>query len=163
MSDQSGSRNPNWRGGVSSNNMRYKRLQKQRYPERVYARELVRRAVRSGRLVRGPCVSCGAVESFAHHADYSKPLEVHWLCRECHGTEHEEHPQPKFVPPAPEPPPDSFVWRGRVRPWKHSRKQISEWSQEIPSATESTSDFENDSKDLGSCAKGDSNPHGVTH
>lgn len=113
---QQGPNNPNWQGGISANNMRYKRAQKARYPERVYARELVRRAVRSGRLVRGVC-ACGSVETFAHHEDYSKPLDVRWLCRACHRAEHEEHPQPKYVAPAIVPP-GSFVWRGKVRPWK---------------------------------------------
>lgn len=107
--------NPNWQGGISRDNMRYKREQKRRYPERVYARELVRRAVRSGRLVRQPC-RCGDVRSFAHHHDYSKPLEVEWLCRACHRAEHVENPHP-VNRPAPATP-DTFEWRGRQRGWR---------------------------------------------
>lgn len=109
-----GAANPNWQGGISADNMRYKRVQKERYPERVYARELVRRAVRSGRLVRQPC-PCGSPESFAHHHDYSKPLDVEWLCRACHREEHEQNPHP--VVRVVEPTPETFEWRGKVRRW----------------------------------------------
>lgn len=36
------------------------------------------------------CQCCGAngVEIHGHHPDYSKPLEVIWLCTSCHGAEH---------------------------------------------------------------------------
>lgn len=44
-------------------------------------------AVKSGRLVRQPCEKCGDVEAQAHHDDYSKPLDVRWLCF----THHREH------------------------------------------------------------------------
>lgn len=45
-------------------------------------------AIKSGKLTRLPCESCGATKSEAHHEDYSKPLEVKWLCRKCHGAAH---------------------------------------------------------------------------
>jgi ribosomal protein S27AE len=51
------------------------------------ARWKVGRAVASGRLVRQPC-RCGSTRTQAHHNDYSKPLEVEWLCAPCHRTEH---------------------------------------------------------------------------
>jgi len=38
--------------------------------------------------MRRPCTVCGAMKSEAHHEDYSKPLEVTWLCRTCHKAEH---------------------------------------------------------------------------
>lgn len=58
-----------------------------KYPERHRARNAVGNAVRDGRLVRLPCEVCGEVKSEAHHEDYSKPLDVRWLCR----RHHEEH------------------------------------------------------------------------
>jgi hypothetical protein len=62
----------------------------ERYPERVAARAELNKAVRRGEVVRGPCEvghECsGRVE--AHHDDYSKPLEVRWLCRKHHCLEH---------------------------------------------------------------------------
>jgi hypothetical protein len=41
-----------------------------------------------GKLVQEPCVKCGDQNSQMHHLDYSKPLEVIWLCRKCHLSEH---------------------------------------------------------------------------
>jgi len=30
------------------------------------------------------CEECGGPNPQAHHPDYDKPFEVHWLCRACH-------------------------------------------------------------------------------
>jgi hypothetical protein len=57
-----------------------------RYPEKRKAHWTVENALRSGKLVKGPCeVShdcAGRIE--AHHDDYAKPLEVRWLCKRHH-------------------------------------------------------------------------------
>lgn len=55
-----------------------------KYPEKTIARDIYRKAVMSGKLLRMPCEVCGNVKSEGHHADYSKPLEVIWLCRQHH-------------------------------------------------------------------------------
>jgi len=52
------------------------------------ARNAVNIAVRDGRIRKQPCKRCGAVKTEAHHHDYSKPLDVEWLCRPCHMAEH---------------------------------------------------------------------------
>jgi hypothetical protein len=40
---------------------------------------------RRGKLVPQPCEICGSEQNIEkHHEDYSKPLEVQWLCRPCH-------------------------------------------------------------------------------
>ena len=57
----------------------------------VYKR--VHRAIEAGLLVPAEhCERCGhdfsEYKREAHHADYSKPLEVEWLCKLCHGKEH---------------------------------------------------------------------------
>lgn len=49
----------------------------------------VQRAVRSGRLIKMPCEICGNINSLAHHNDYSKPLEVIWLCHQHHKDMHQ--------------------------------------------------------------------------
>lgn len=41
-----------------------------------------------GLLAPMPCEKCGDPEAEMHHEDYSKPLVVRWMCRECHLTEH---------------------------------------------------------------------------
>lgn len=86
--EQFGCNNPNWKGGISKNNYHYKKLQKQRYPERVMAREKVYRAITNGQLTREPCEVCGDHNSQAHHKDYRKPLEVIWLCAKHHKERH---------------------------------------------------------------------------
>ncbi len=40
--------------------------------------------LRRGLIERGPCVDCGDEDAQMHHEDYSKPLDIIWLCRSCH-------------------------------------------------------------------------------
>src|SRR5512146_228853 len=47
------------------------------------ARSYLRVYIRRGKIQRQPCEVCGAPAE-AHHHDYSKPLEVRWLCRPHH-------------------------------------------------------------------------------
>jgi hypothetical protein len=60
-------------------------------PEKYAARTAVGNAVRDGRLAKLPCEVCGSSESQAHHHDYSKPLDVRWLCFKHHRED--EHGQ----------------------------------------------------------------------
>lgn len=60
---------------------------RKRDPRKYLARTAVGNAVRDGRLVKGPCFRCGSTSGIeAHHDDYSKPLEVRWVCFKCHRT-----------------------------------------------------------------------------
>lgn len=54
------------------------------------ARNKVTAAIATGRLVAQPCERCGAPKTHAHHEDYSKPLEVVWLCPKHHRARHAE-------------------------------------------------------------------------
>ena len=48
-------------------------------------------AIKSGRLIRpATCSQCGGTtpQIEAHHTDYSKPLDVTWLCTYCHFQAH---------------------------------------------------------------------------
>lgn len=54
-----------------------------RNPEKVKAHLAVYHAVLDGRLFKKPC-HCGTVEVEAHHENYTKPLEVVWLCKQHH-------------------------------------------------------------------------------
>jgi hypothetical protein len=64
------------------------RAHRQRNPEKAAARAAVARAIRAGRLARRPCEVCGCERSEAHHEDYSRPLDVRWLCRVHHLMHH---------------------------------------------------------------------------
>ncbi len=55
--------------------------------EKTRARAAVKYALKSGKLIRMGCEVCGG-KAHAHHEDYSKPLEVRWLCAMHHGREH---------------------------------------------------------------------------
>jgi len=48
------------------------------------------RALKSGKLTRQPCQVCGEMRVQAHHEDYSKPLDVMWLCTKHHAERHVE-------------------------------------------------------------------------
>lgn len=52
------------------------------------ARTELKRAVRLGKIQRKHCRVCGEPRSDGHHHDYSRPLEVDWLCFKCHREEH---------------------------------------------------------------------------
>lgn len=62
---------------------------RKKHPERWRAQNAVSYALRKGQLVKGSCAQCGTSKDIcAHHEDYSKPLDVVWLCRPCHIRHH---------------------------------------------------------------------------
>lgn len=63
---------------------------KYKYPYKKRAHLYVELAIEYGHLVRPECCSkCGKIcKPQGHHPDYSKPLDVIWLCTKCHGFEH---------------------------------------------------------------------------
>ena len=65
---------------------------KAKHPEHYKARDAVNNALRRGILKRPQkCERCGvATKLHGHHEDYSKPLDVNWLCYCCHGERHRE-------------------------------------------------------------------------
>lgn len=59
--------------------------QKVKARARAYAKVYLAR----GKLKRKPCEDCGSRKVQMHHDDYSKPLQVTFLCRPCHMARHE--------------------------------------------------------------------------
>jgi hypothetical protein len=57
------------------------------FPERKKANTAVSNAVRDGRLKKHLCWVCGT-NAVAHHPDYSRPLDVVWLCQPHHKQAH---------------------------------------------------------------------------
>jgi hypothetical protein len=62
-------------------------LRRQVARERKAARHAVDYALTAGRLKRELCVKCGD-KAQAHHEDYSRPLDVVWLCARHHRELH---------------------------------------------------------------------------
>lgn len=57
-------------------------------PEGYKAHTALGNAVRDKKIIKMPCEVCGNKRSHAHHDDYSKPLEVKWLCAMHHHRLH---------------------------------------------------------------------------
>jgi hypothetical protein len=57
----------------------------------------VEAALKKGEMQRESCADCGYHIAEAHHEDYSKPLEVTWLCRKCHAELHKQYRKVKFL------------------------------------------------------------------
>ena len=62
-------------------------------------RNLIKRAahviwgnyLRKNHVTALPCETCFNTHDLnAHHEDYTKPLDITWLCRKCHGLRHRE-------------------------------------------------------------------------
>lgn len=71
--------------------LEYQRTRRSKFPDKYKARTAVGNALRDGRLERQPCAKCGSDETQAHHDDYSRPLDVRWLCFTCHRKEHGQY------------------------------------------------------------------------
>src|ERR1039458_7338116 len=61
---------------------------------RAPARRKLNLYVYYGKVKRQPCEVCGAQPAEAHHEDYSKPLDVEWLCP----THHRERDVMRIMP-----------------------------------------------------------------
>jgi len=87
--DRKRSRLPHRLAHTSQNAQRWN----QKNPHAYKAHYLVSNALRDGRLDREPCIFCRAEKVHAHHRDYSKPLDVIWLCPKCHHRLHANFPE----------------------------------------------------------------------
>jgi len=65
-------------------NQRFKGDKKNK--NKIAAWNAVYYALKTGKLIKEPCEICGSDDSKAHHDDYTKRLEVRWLC----GIHHSE-------------------------------------------------------------------------
>ena len=62
---------------------------KKLFKEKTLARAMLRYEVMAGRITKKPCEICGETKNIqAHHEDYSKPLDVIWLCPKHHAWIH---------------------------------------------------------------------------
>lgn len=79
--------------GRAEKNAEYQRRQRELYPEKIAARQALNNAIKRKEIARQPCSACGVPNAHAHHHDYSKPLDVEWMCRKCHMKEHRYTPE----------------------------------------------------------------------
>lgn len=84
----------NYRKRISTPEGREREWQKKRgyiNSTKRAANIIVGNYLRDGKLIRQPCERCGDNQAVdAHHEDYSKPLDVMWLCKKHHGERHRE-------------------------------------------------------------------------
>jgi len=66
----------------------YQRSRRLRSPEKYKATNAVNNSKRDGKITVGVCEVCGSHDVEAHHTDYNRPLDVHWLCRKHHLFNH---------------------------------------------------------------------------
>ena len=71
----------------------YAREHRKKFPKQEHAHQVLRSAIRSGQIIRpDECEICHKkCKPQAHHEDYSKPLDVIWLCRSCHSLVHRDY------------------------------------------------------------------------
>lgn len=57
--------------------------------EKRLARSAAWRALtKGGRITRSACETCGNPKAEMHHDDYSRRIDIRWLCRQCHSAHH---------------------------------------------------------------------------
>jgi ribosomal protein L37AE/L43A len=69
------------------------RAYREKNPQAYKAQTAVSNAVRDKRLFKEPCLFCGNEKVHGHHRDYSRPLDVIWLCAKCHHRLHAYFPE----------------------------------------------------------------------
>lgn len=68
---------------------KWMQTQFEKNPQQILAVRMVNKAVQKGELIKQPCEYCGSTKRIeGHHEDYSKPLEVRWLCHIHHKYVH---------------------------------------------------------------------------
>jgi len=73
----------------------YLKCWREKYPAKYKAHCMVNNQKRAGNLFEIPCEICGSEKVVAHHDDYSKPLNVRWLCQAHHKQWHSENGEGK--------------------------------------------------------------------
>lgn len=74
-------------GRIAGN--RAKKKFRESNPVKAKAHNMVSNAIRDGELKKEPCMICNSSDVQAHHPDYTKPLDVVWLCPLHHSKIHQ--------------------------------------------------------------------------
>jgi hypothetical protein len=75
----------------------YLKEYRKKYPEKYRAMSIVNNAIRTKKLFKCPCEVCGEDNKVvAHHDDYTKPLNIRWLCQAHHKQWHALNGEGKY-------------------------------------------------------------------
>lgn len=76
----------NWRKTEHAKKLMYEQQLRRRArdPLKTAAYRAIHNGLRDGKVFKKPCEVCGDIKVHAHHPDYSKPLQVQWLCEKHH-------------------------------------------------------------------------------
>lgn len=81
----------NWLNGYrpdKEKSLEHTRKWKTENKEKDKAQHLLAYKIKRGEIKKQPCEVCGELKVDGHHEDYTKPLEVIWLCRQHHKDHH---------------------------------------------------------------------------
>ena len=79
-----------WRKNHKTKWNAYKREHYRNNPHMKKAYKTLHAAQEKDLITPNPCEICGSVDVHGHHEDYSKPLEVNWLCALHHREAHRD-------------------------------------------------------------------------
>lgn len=84
------------KGKQSKKNYFAKKYSSEMGKARIAAKNAVKYAIKTGKLIKEPCMICGEIKSEAHHSSYAKDMRlvVTWLCSKHHN---EIHNKPNYV------------------------------------------------------------------
>jgi len=77
-----------WRAKNKDSMLSYRKRWISHNPQKRAAHNALNCQVALGKIKKEPCLVCGK-KANAHHPDYSKQLEVVWLCSKHHKEEHD--------------------------------------------------------------------------
>lgn len=76
------------KGRLLQQKSKYNWIKSEHGRELSRAHSLVYKALKRGKITKLPCEQCGEKNVDAHHDDYSKKLDVRWLCKPHHRELH---------------------------------------------------------------------------
>jgi hypothetical protein len=66
---------------------------REKHTDRYFAHQVFSNAIKDGKVEKLPCFICGDNKVEGHHPDYSRPLDVVWLCNKHHREAHKTTPK----------------------------------------------------------------------
>ena len=78
--------------------LKYKYHEDEEYNLKHKVRALTRSYIKAGILVKKSCEECGSIKKIqAHHEDYTRPMDIKWLCQKCHHEWHKHNEPIRFT------------------------------------------------------------------